>query len=79
MLEQLDSTSESSASTVHLAIQGLHNTFYHFRRQQLRVWRTLVIILVLLCVFNLLHFAFWIYIFFQLRPVLSHHDRSKGG
>ena len=80
MQEQLiESASDSSASTIHLAVQGLHNTLYRFRRQQLLVHRILIVILVLLCIFNLLQFALLFYIASQLCPVFGQHARSIGG
>ena len=63
-----DLDSESSASTVHVAIQGLHNTFYRFRRQQQRFQHLLVAILVLLCFSMVIQLGIFIYLAIQLRP-----------
>ena len=73
MLDQhrVDPDSASSDSTVHLAIQGLHNTFYRFRRQQQRMQQILVTILVLLCISSLLQMCFLIYLAIHLRAYES--------
>lgn len=63
-----DINSESSDSTVHVAIQGLHNTFYRFRRQQQRLQHLLVAILVLLCFSMVIQLVIFIYLAIQLRP-----------
>ena len=74
-----DTPSDSSASTVHLAIQGLHNTFYQFRRQQLRHFRLLLIIVLLLCFSAVLQLAILIFVASLLRHSFHQNGRSNGG
>ena len=59
---QLDVPSDSSDTTVHLAIQGLHNTLYVLRRQQQRFHRILLLLFSGLILCNLIQICFIIYI-----------------
>ena len=64
---QLDAPSDSSDTTVHLAIQGLHNTLYVLRRQQQRFHRILLLLFSGLLLCNLIQICFIIYIAFHRR------------
>ena len=64
---QLDVPSDSSDTTVHLAIQGLHNTLHVLRRQQQRFYKLLVFLFLGLILCNLLQVFLIINIVLYLR------------
>ena len=65
--QHLDVPSDSSDTTVHLAIQGLHNTLYVLRRQQLRFNRLVIFLFSGLILCNLLQICLILYIVLHQR------------
>ena len=67
---QLDVASDSSDTTVHLAIQGLHNTLHVLRRHQQRFYKLLVFLCLGLILCNLIQLFFII----DIVTLLRSHD-----